>query len=339
MYDKMKHFFESNFWQEIFLLIFSFILFTLNDWILISSWRSFLLGIVYFMLLYSHAQLNRFFLLPILIEKHKLLQYLLITVLLMLVFGVALNYLTGKSLYKSCFLHSNPIKMTYQYQLGVLLGSLICIIGTTRLIEYYRSQKIRANKELLFNKNQMAFLNMQLNPHFLFNTLNTIYGISYKYPEKTPELILKVSELMRYQLENTKKETITIEKEVDFISSYIELEKERIGHRCKIDFVCNIDNPKDFQIAPMLLFTYVENAFKHGTCSIDDCFVTIELSVSNSFLLFNIANSVPDTKSETSTKVGFENTKTRLEMLYKNNYDLQIKDEKNIFTVALKIKL
>lgn len=339
MYGKMKQFIESNFLQEVILLVFSFVLFTLNDWILIASWKSLFLGIIYFILLYGHAQINRFFLLPILIEKHKLLQYLLFTFLLLVISAVALNYLTINQLYKSCFLHNNPIKMSYQYQMGILLGSLICILGTTRLVEYYRAQKIQASKELLFNKNQMAFLNMQLNPHFLFNTLNTIYGISFKYPEKTPELILKVSELLRYQVENTKKETVTIEKEVDFISSYIELEKERMGHRCKIDFVCNIEHPKDFKIAPMLLFTYVENAFKHGTCSIDDCFVKIDLSILDGYLLLNIANSVPTKKSETSTKVGLENTRMRLEMLYKNNYDLQIKNDKNIFTVALKIKL
>lgn len=339
MYSKMKQFIESNFLQEIILLVFAFVLFTLNDWILIASWKSLFLGIIYFIILYGHAQINRFFLLPILIEKHKLLQYLLVTFVSLTVFAFILNNLTVNQLYKNCFLHNNPIKMTFQYQMGVLLGSLVCILGTTRLVEYYRYQKIKASKELLFNKNQMAFLNMQLNPHFLFNTLNTIYGISFKYPEKTPELILKVSDLLRYQVENTKKEMVTIDKEVNFISSYIELEKERMGHRCKIDFTSNIEHPKDFQIAPMLLFTYVENAFKHGTCSIDDCFVKIDLSISDGFLLLNITNSVPEKKSETSTKVGLENTKMRLELLYKNNYDLKISNNEKIFTVALKIKL
>ncbi|MEJ5053597.1 sensor histidine kinase [Sphingobacterium sp. MYb382] len=336
----MKRIFESKWRLEISLLVLSFVLFTLNDWILISSWRGFFLGIVYFMVLYSHAQINRFLLLPLLTKRQKVSLYTTLSLILILVFTLILHYLSNSDFYRQCFLHNNPIKTTPKYQFGVILGSAICILGSTLFFEYYQNQRITAKREITSNISQIDFLTKQLNPHFLFNTLNTIYGVSLRYPEKTSELILKVSELLRYQVENTKKERVAIESEVEFILSYIELQKERVGYRTQIDFNYDIDEHGPYHIHPMLLFNFIENAFKHGTCNIEDCFIHITLTVKKGLLTLCTSNSVPHKKPKIlSTHVGIENTKSRLEMLYAERHSLSIHAEKSLHNVLLHINL
>lgn len=336
----MRDFLERKWIHELGILVFSFILFTLNDWILIASWKSLFLGLIYFMLLYSHAQLNRFFILPLLVKKDNLYLYLIFTLCLLVVAAFLLSHLNQRVLYDSCFLNANHSKMTFQYQFGVLLGSSICILGTTYFLEYYRKQKELANREIISNKNQIDLLNKQLNPHFLFNTLNTIYGLSIAYPDKTPEAIMKVSDLLRYQVENSNKEVVSLTDEIRFIQSYIELEKERVGYRCQLHFTHTIDHPTKYEIAPLIIFTFVENAFKHGTSNIDHCFVYIHLIAKQGVLQLDIVNSLPvKASNSTSTKVGLENTKVRLQMIYPERHSLQVYPKDNQFITQLSIQL
>lgn len=336
----MKNILEKKWIQELGILLFSFILFTLNDWILIVTWKSFFLGIVYFMLLYTYAQLNRFYVLPILLKKQNPYLFFLLTLIVLVFFACILNYVSESILYKNCFLHKDISKLAFQYQVGVLLGSYICIIGTTKLLEYYRNQKNEDKKELSLKKNQIDLLNKQLNPHFLFNTLNTIYGLSIKFPEKTPEAIMKVSELLRYQLENSTKEKVLLCDEISFIQSYIELEKERVGYRCAIVFNYELEDEITQYIAPMIVFTFVENAFKHGTSNIDKCFVTIDLLVKNGILTMEIQNSLPVKKNvKPTTKIGLENTKERLKMIYPHKHTVKLEAKENTFETFIEIKL
>ncbi|MCS3870258.1 magnesium-transporting ATPase (P-type) [Chryseobacterium ginsenosidimutans] len=126
---KFKYVLENQWWQEIFILVFSFILFTLNDWILILSWKGFFSGLVYFFILYVHAQINRFFLLPVLLKEQKPMLYLLLTALLILIFSVILYETSTEILYKNCFLYKSSYQKTYPFQLSTLTGTLVCILG------------------------------------------------------------------------------------------------------------------------------------------------------------------------------------------------------------------
>lgn len=336
----MRDFLERKWAQELGILVFSFILFTLNDWILIASWRSLFLGLVYFMLLYAHAQLNRFYLLPLLVKRDRIYLYLFLTLCLLSVTAFFLSHLTQSILYKSCFLHSNNSKLTFQYQLGVLLGSNVCILGTTHFLEYYRKQKEMAHREIITKKNEIDLLNKQLNPHFLFNTLNTIYGLSIAFPDKTPDAIMKVSELLRYQVENSNKDVVALSDEISFIQSYIELEQERVGYRCDLRFRWDIDQANKYTIAPLIVFTFVENAFKHGTSTIEHCFIHIDLHVNQGVLQLDIVNPLPlKSTAPTSTKVGLENTTARLQMIYPNRHTLRVYPEGNQFITHLSIDL
>nr|WP_121271308.1 histidine kinase [Pedobacter schmidteae] len=334
-----KSILDSKWLQEIFILIFSFLLFTVNDWIFITGWRSFFTGSVYFFILYGHAQINRFFVLPILLKEHKPYLYFLLTAILLLVFSILLFEVSTEILYKNCFLYKSSYQKTYHFQLGTLAGTLICILGSIQILEHYREQKMKTSKELLHNQAQLNVLRAQLNPHFLFNTFNTLYGVSLQYPERSSELIMQVSKLLRYQVENNTKEFIPIDDEIEFISSYVELERERVGYRCKIDYNYQTDNG-NYKIAPMLLITFIENAFKHGTCAIEHCFVKIDIKLEKGVLFLQIRNSIPEKKKKiVSTKIGLKNTIESLKIIYPNKHQLNSFADGAEYNVNLKVEL
>ena len=339
MNRNFKDFIENKWWQELLILVFSFILFTLNDWILIKSWKGIWSGCLYFLLLYSHAQLNRFLLLPILLKKHKPLLYALASIVLVGVFSVIMYQVTTLWIYKNCFLYKSSQQQSYIFQAATLVATLICILSAILIFKFYRDRKNLDSEKLLYNQAQLSSLKEQLNPHFLFNTFNTLYGISLQYPERTPELIMHVSQLMRYQLESNEHRCVPLENEINFISSYIQLEKERVGYRCNITFTSDIDDENAYKIPPMLLISFIENAFKHGTCSIEKCFVEVTVSVKEGALNLLVRNSIPDRKNDVvSTKIGIKNTTERLKLQYGSNYTLDIKEDR-IFMVNLQIQL
>ncbi|MFL9838995.1 histidine kinase [Flavobacterium sp. ST-75] len=335
----IKSILEKKWWQELFILVFSFVLFTLNDWILIKSWRGVWSGCAYFLLLYSHAQLNRFFLLPILLKKHKPLLYIVSSLALLSVFSLFLYEVATLWIYKNCFLYKTSEQKSYIFQAATLVATLICILSVTLILKFYRDSKKLDNEKLLYNRAQLNSLKEQLNPHFLFNTFNTLYGISMQFPERTPELIMHVSQLMRYQLESHETQCVPLEDEVNFVSSYVELEKERLGYRCNITLNTSIDLENTYKIPPMLLICFIENAFKHGTCTAENCFVDIDINVNSDRLEFMVKNSIPTKKKKiVSTKIGLKNTKERLKLLYGNDHELTI-EENGTYTVTLKVKL
>ncbi|WP_417368306.1 sensor histidine kinase [Flavobacterium beibuense] len=335
----IKSILEKKWWQELFILVFSFVLFTLNDWILIKSWRGVWSGCAYFLLLYSHAQLNRFFLLPILLKKHKPLLYIVSSLALLSVFSLFLYEVATLWIYKNCFLYKTSEQKSYLFQAATLVATLICILSVTLILKFYRDSKKLDNEKLLYNRAQLNSLKDQLNPHFLFNTFNTLYGISLQYPERTPELIMHVSQLMRYQLESHETQCVPLEDEINFVSSYVELEKERLGYRCNITLNTSIDLENTYKIPPMLLICFIENAFKHGTCTAENCFVDIDINVNNNRLEFMVKNSIPTKKKNiVSTKIGLKNTKERLKLLYGNDHELTI-EENGTYTATLKVKL
>ena len=188
---------------------------------------------------------------------------------------------------------------------------------------------------------ELQLLKSQINPHFLFNSLNNLYGTSLNQPELAPELILKLSGLMRYTLESAKEKFILLSKELEYLKNYIEFEKMRLSIKndIKIDVIGDIKNK---MIAPMLLIPFIENSFKHGINSTVTNFklhVTIQV-INNSFL-FNIENSIPENISESDNKqnlgFGLQNTRRRLELVYTDAHKLEINKTKKSFTVTLEM--
>ncbi|RKS23183.1 histidine kinase [Flavobacterium endophyticum] len=338
---KVDNVLDNKWWQEVAILLFSFSLFSLkNDWILFNSAIAVWSGIGYYLMLYLHAQTNRFFLLPILVKQHKGFLYLVLTILLALLFSVVVYEISSVWITKASSLYEFSHQKSYQYQLATVIGTLICILGPVMFLKFYREEKRKREEALLLNQMQLNSLKSQLNPHFLFNTFNTLYGISLEFPERTPDLIMKVSQLMRYQLESNAKQCVSLEEELSFINSYIQLEKERVGYRCEITYDSKIDNENAYKISPMLLIAFVENAFKHGTCAIENCYVHISITVEKGKLHLQIVNSIPEKKiNVVSTRIGIQNTTERLKIIYGSDYTLDIKNTDTVYTVNLALPL
>lgn len=342
MNKKFDNILDNKWWQEIAVVVFSFTIYTLkNDWMLFSSFTSILMGVFFYFVLYMHAQFNRFFLLPILFKTQRPVTYIILTLFGVFVFSVILYEITRMDMFINCHLYQNSHQRSYAYQLASVLGTLVCILSPIIVFKFYRIHRKKTDETLLFNEMQLNSLKGQLNPHFLFNTFNTLYGISLEFPERTPDLIMKVSQLMRYQLESNSKKCVSLEDELEFINSYVQLEKERVGYRCEITYDCKIDNENAYKVSPMLLIAFIENAFKHGTCAIEKCYVRIIITVENGLLHLHVVNSIPTKKTDVvSTKIGLKNTIERLNLIYGKNYKLDIQDgNKNTYIVDLKLQL
>jgi LytS/YehU family sensor histidine kinase len=199
----------------------------------------------------------------------------------------------------------------------------------------------RQNEEILVQKSQaeLNFLKAQVQPHFLFNTLNNIYFEAFKEAPRTAELIDRLSDIMRYFVDETPKDAIALSTEVSFIENYITLEKIRIRHGVDITFEKSFDS--DLRIPPMLLMTFVENIFKHGInrSGIQNQ-IRISLVQQDRYLIFTTSNSIqPTTIKQQSNSFGIANLKKRLAMLYGSNFELTIDKNEKSFTALLQIPL
>ena len=190
---------------------------------------------------------------------------------------------------------------------------------------------------------ELKTLKGQLNPHFLFNSLNNIYSLALIKSDKVPELILKLSDLMRHIIYESKENYIPIEKELEFVNNFIELQKIRTSEKTKINYEI-IGNIPSAKIAPLLFEPFIDNAFKHGLPgSIDSDFIYITFNFEhNDLLIFSIENNFEEllTHSRPNSGIGLNNVKKRLKLLYPiDSYKLTIQKKDRIHSVSLELKL
>ena len=210
----------------------------------------------------------------------------------------------------------------YFLVVGMYMVILIAIL--IKLLKFsYEKQTL--NLQLLKEKTEaeLEMLRSQINPHFLFNTLNNIYTLSLKKSEQTPEVVLKLSDMLDYLLYESNSNLVPLKKEITLIENYLYLQQIRFGNRLKVNFKKNI-NSKEQQIAPMLLLPFVENSFKHGVGKHrNSAWINIELSTDIGNIEFYVSNSQseiePDKNSNTSGGIGLYNVRKRLNLIYANN--------------------
>jgi LytS/YehU family sensor histidine kinase len=190
--------------------------------------------------------------------------------------------------------------------------------------------------QLKLKENEVNYLKMQIHPHFLFNTLNTMYGLALKKADETPEMILKLSNLLDYLLYQIDKPFVHLEEEVSHIKDYISLEELRFSDRLKVNLIEEYQT-KHNQVIPMLLLPFVENSFKHGQLENGELHIDIHiLSVGNN-IQFKIKNK-RHTSEDTQPGIGLVNIKKRLSILYENQHELKINTKNGIFEVDLILK-
>lgn len=190
--------------------------------------------------------------------------------------------------------------------------------------------------QLKLKEQELNYLKMQIHPHFLFNTLNTMYGFALKKADQTPDMILKLSNLLDYLLYQAEKPFVLLTEEIAHIKDYIELEKMRFHDTLKVNTNISVDS-EAITIAPMLLIPFIENSFKHGNIKNGVLTISIELTASWEQIHFRIINSNAN-HAPSNQGIGLENIKKRLELLYPKTHELTIRDTPDTFEVELLLK-
>jgi two-component system, LytTR family, sensor histidine kinase LytS len=217
------------------------------------------------------------------------------------------------------------------------------------LLKYFKQNFIFQYKQNQIIQQQMHFelenLKSQISPHFLFNTMNNFYGLAVDNSNKLPNLMIRLSDLLRYSLYETKQEKVPLENEIKYLENYIELEKIRLEENLKLNFNINNSNFEKFQIAPLLLITFLENAFKHSkNIQNESLIIEIFINVSNegimTFRIQNNFNSQAENNLVSNKGIGLENVQKRLEVIYPNeNHLLKIEKFENFYKVELNLNL
>lgn len=224
--------------------------------------------------------------------------------------------------------------------LAVVVGALVNLIRET-----ISTRLQQANVSAAQSRSELLLLQSQLSPHFLFNTLNNLYGLSLTQHEKIPTLLLKLSELLRYSVYDAKELFVPLKSELSYIDNYIDFEKIRIGGRLVLTTSIEPVTNDQIKIAPMLLIIFIENAFKHSKNTIEkEVFIDITLKTWSDSILFSVKNSHngianDDNELRTDNGLGLVNVRKRLQLLYADEYDLKVEDKEGFYNVLLQLKV
>ncbi len=237
-------------------------------------------------------------------------------------------------------------KIDFTYAVQVILGEVYVVAFVTAIklvIDWIKQREYLTYTNEILLEHELKYLRSQIQPHFFFNTLNNLYSLTIDKSDKAPNLILKLSDLMKYFLYETGKEYQTLENELNHIKDYIEIERLRYDETLKIDFEIK-GKTKKTMIKPLILIPLVENAFKHGARnSKSNGYIKISLSVYKKYLDFQVENSFEESTKKIKEQIGgigLTNLKKRLELNYGSDfYNLEIIKKKNKYIARLKLKL
>ena len=329
--------YHSMFWVALLLALIIFdgiqqgFLFTLSNELINVFFYSI---IVYF---------NLFYLIPNYLTKKRFLTYcglLIATTVILTPIKVIIFYFKFSHLPE---LQADLIKNQNWYFLITffIAGSSTIFKIITDWVRHLREKQELQTQTM---QSELRFLKSQINPHFLFNTLNNLYALTLKKSDKAPEIVIKLSEMMRYMLYECNEKRVLLSKEVNYLRNYLDLERLRQGKNVEINF--SVDGEvSDQKIAPLMFIPFLENSFKHGLNNhISKGFVNINLNVEDNIVNLFIENSKPETlpirdNQRKSGGIGLVNVRRRLNLLYPNQYELNIGDNPTTYAVNLQIEL
>jgi two-component system, LytTR family, sensor kinase len=226
---------------------------------------------------------------------------------------------------------------------SVMISFLVLAVSTSIRItgQWYANEKIRKEMENQKLTAELSFLKSQINPHFFFNTLNSIYSLATRKSEKTPEAIIKLSLLMRYIIYESDKDFVPLDKELEYIRNYVELQRLRI--KDDVIIIYNIEGEyQNKQIEPLLLLPFIENAFKHGIDYTRACEILIHLIVKDDQLKLVVENPLIKKQPqlpEAHSGIGLANSRKRLQLLYQEQYKLNVIEENEKFRIELYLNI
>lgn len=299
--------------------------------------KNFLYVVVFHLTIVAAVYLNLKVLIIRFLNKSRFSLYLLY-VLGLTVFSATLNFTLFDFFIDKLFPSLFFISYFRIWELVLIVAAYLVFTSVLFLIWQYALVLV-ANRDAA--RNELSALKAQINPHFLFNNLNTIYSMAEQKDERTSEVILKLSDFLRYILYDTSAETIPLEKEVEIIRTYVELQKERVNpESTKIEFVTEGHFDK-VHIAPLLLLPLAENCFKHGIGK-NTGTIRINISYDGNTLIFNTENQVSlrkKTDTEENGGLGIQNVEKRLNLIYPDSHSLEYHEKDGMFHLEMKVEL
>ncbi len=290
--------------------------------------------------------INYIFLIPELIQKRKKYWLYVLAFIFLIIAATGVKTVFAalypddilKSIDPKGKVHQMPINI-YAIAMAFLSGFFLissCIIKFS--IDWFSSERIQRNLESEKKDMELQFLKSQLNPHFLFNSLNNIYSLAYQKSEKTADAILKLSEIMRYMIYESNDSWVNLSKEVEYVTSFVELQKLRFKDGAAVIVTTNgeIDGQ---QIVPLILISFVENAFKHGVANDPEDPIKINIIANQKILHFSVSNKKSKTNKDAMGGVGLNNVERRLQLLYPDRYKLNIVNSATHYTTELMLDL
>ena len=291
--------------------------------------------------------INYYYLIPKILLQKKTVNYIVMSAVLLIICGLIVN------LFNSIIALSaeNPAIQEHNlrpespefrrwFMSVITFGIPFVISSLLRIyIEWKRNEDVRKIVENEKVNSELQFLKTQLNPHFLFNSLNAIYALSVKKSPNTSESIINLSELMRYMLYEADKDLVPLSKELEYIKSYVQLQRLRLSDSENVSLKISGEE-RNKAIAPLLFISFIENAFKYGTDFKGKTNVKINLSIFTESLHFSIINKIGVFQKEPSNSgVGLQNIKNRLNILYPNSHELFVENDGENYCVRLTLKL
>ncbi len=282
---------------------------------------------------------NYYLLIPLLFLRKKTFAYILSVIgclAVIILFSVICSYLFNDHSGNT----SRQMPPIFVHSILLFVVVLFVSLGLRMNAEWKKTEEEKAKIEKEKLNAELSYLKAQVNPHFLFNTLNVIYTLATLKSEQTAEAVMKLSKLMRYVILDAHTPFVLLEKELGYVGNFIELHRLRLANNNEIDYRIS-GNPQGLQIVPFILIPFVENAIKHGTSAIETMKISIEIELFENELHFTVKNNKLNTKSESqnSTGVGIENTRKRLEMIYNKKSSLQINETDKTYEVKLNLIL
>lgn len=302
-------------------------------------------------LLYGFFYLNYFVLIPYYFQKGQFFAYGILALISLFVL-LSIPHVIGGNLIEQGMLEKSQLekfeevnfkqpapKSTLLFSFDEVRRHMFSIFSAVFLSLFVRTrERILLLKEEKL-ESELMLLKNQINPHFLFNAMNSLYALSITESEKTPKAIQELSEILRYSMKTTTEQVVTLQSELAYIENYLEFQKTRLGSTANVSYTISIEN-EGLLIAPMILSTYIENCFKHGINNDDSSnFIKISIVEKNKQLQLTTENKKSNQEKQQQSGIGMSNTMKRLNHLYSDRFKCSINENKERYQLELNLNL
>jgi two-component system LytT family sensor kinase len=283
-----------------------------------------------------------YYIIPCFLFEKKYIGFVILALVHAILFGITLWIVLWLFVYCPGCIYEADYPLFYLPKIFNLIISnyeipaVAAVIIITR--RWYTDQQVARELEKEKLEAELKYLKSQINPHFLFNTLNNLYSLTLKKSEKAPDVVLKLSGMLDYMLYHSNENEVRLIEEIDFIRAKLELEKIRYGRRLKLKTEI-VGDPENKYIAPLLLLPFIENCFKHGASKDEqNPYINISIRITDNYLLLNVINSYSERLEDASSEgIGLQNVRRRLEIQYKDRYELNTSKHDNMYEVSFRL--